>query len=91
MMALDLAGVACSTGSACASGSSEPSSTLIAMRCGPEILGSSLRFSFGHQTTREEVVEAVNRILKICNELRAGKLGQKIPFDRRRKGPILVD
>jgi len=91
MMALDLAGVACSTGSACASGSSEPSSTLVAMRCVPEILDSSLRFSFGQQTRREEVVEATNRILNICNELRAGKMGQKIPFDHRRKGPILVD
>jgi cysteine desulfurase len=91
LMALDLAGIACSTGSACASGSSEPSSTLLAMGCPPEILGSSLRFSFGQQTSREDVLEAVRRILKICNELRAGKLGRKMPVDHRREGPILID
>jgi cysteine desulfurase len=62
-MALDLAGVACSTGSACASGSSEPSHVLLAMGCSREIVASSLRFSLGVETTAEEIDEAVRRIL----------------------------
>jgi cysteine desulfurase len=73
-LALDQAGVACSTGSACASGSSEPSPVHIAMGCGPEVISSALRFSFGVQTTAAEVGEAVNRITRICNHLRREKL-----------------
>ena len=61
-MALDLAGVCCSTGSACASGSSEPSPTLLAMNLPREIIDSSLRFSLGSTTTTDEIDEAVRRI-----------------------------
>ncbi len=91
VMALDLAGVACSTGSACASGSSEPSPTLLAMGCPRAIVDGSLRFSLGQGTTTAEVVEAVSRIVKICKELRTGKLAGKIAGGGRREGPILVD
>ena len=56
-MALDLAGVCCSTGSACASGSSEPSPTLVAMGLPREIVESSLRFSLGPTTTADEIDE----------------------------------
>ncbi|HTU26048.1 MAG TPA: cysteine desulfurase family protein, partial [Pirellulales bacterium] len=62
-MALDLAGVACSTGSACASGSSEPSHVLLAMGCEREVVASSLRFSLGAETTADEIDEAIRRIL----------------------------
>jgi cysteine desulfurase len=72
-MALDLAGVACSTGSACASGSTDPSPVLIAMGCLEEHLHSSLRFSLGATTTRAEVAEAAKRILNVCNDLRSRK------------------
>jgi cysteine desulfurase len=65
-MALDMAGVACSTGSACASGSSEPSPVLTAMGCSKEILASSLRFSLGATTTLAEIDEAIGRILNVC-------------------------
>jgi cysteine desulfurase len=66
LMALDLAGVACSAGSACASGSSEPSPVLTAMDCSKEILASSLRFSLGATTTLAEIDEAIARILSVC-------------------------
>lgn len=69
-MALDLAGVACSTGSACASGSSEPSPVLAAMGCPPDIIGSSLRFSLGVLSSEPDVEEAVRRILLTCSRLR---------------------
>jgi cysteine desulfurase len=73
LMALDLAGVACSTGSACASGSSEPSPVLSAMGCSPEVLASSLRFSLGATTTAEEVEEAIRRISRARAQLVAAR------------------
>jgi len=69
LMALDLAGVACSSGSACASGSSEPSPVLLAMGCDKETVAGSLRFSLGATTTAEEIDEAVRRILAVTRRL----------------------
>jgi cysteine desulfurase len=69
-LALDQAGVACSTGSACASGSSEPSPVHVAMGLGPQTISSALRFSFGVSTTTDEVEEAARRIINVCNGLR---------------------
>jgi cysteine desulfurase len=69
LMAFDLAGVACSVGSACSSGSTELSPTLQAMGLRHELVASSLRFSFGATTTEQDVDEAVGRILRICMEL----------------------
>jgi cysteine desulfurase len=69
-MALDLAGVACSTGSACASGSSEPSPALIAMGLEKALIDGSVRFSLGATTTAAEVDEAASRILRCCQHLR---------------------
>ena len=71
LMALDLAGVACSTGSACASGSSEPSGVLLAMEAAREVVNSSLRFSLGAETTEEEIDEAVQRIVATAGNLAA--------------------
>ena len=73
LMALDLAGVACSTGSACASGSSEPSPVLAAMGCDPSVLASSLRFSLGATTTAEEIAEAIERISSVGANIAARK------------------
>ncbi|MCI0333644.1 MAG: cysteine desulfurase [Planctomycetes bacterium] len=72
-MALDQAGIACSTGSACASGSSETSPVLIAMGCEEAVLGSALRFSLGATTTAAHIDEAARRILHCCNALRQQK------------------
>jgi cysteine desulfurase len=73
-IALDQAGVACSTGSACASGSSEPSPTHLAMGLDPAVVGSALRLSFGATTTAAGLGEATRRILKICNDLGSKKV-----------------
>jgi cysteine desulfurase len=62
LMALDLAGVACSTGSACSSGSLLPSPVLRAMGVPEEVLRSSLRFSFGPMVELADIDEAGNRI-----------------------------
>jgi cysteine desulfurase len=69
-MALDREGVACSTGSACASGSSEPSPALVAMGLSEGAIRGALRFSLGAATTNEEIDEAARRILLICKRLR---------------------
>jgi cysteine desulfurase len=68
-MALDLAGVACSVGAACASGSTELSPTLRAMDLPKELVASSLRFSLGATTTAAEIDEAVRRIVRVCREI----------------------
>jgi cysteine desulfurase len=77
LLALDAAGVCCSTGSACASGSSDPSPVLLAMGLPHEVIASSLRFSFGTTNTLAEAEEAACRILKTVNELRGLKMGRK--------------
>jgi cysteine desulfurase len=69
LLALDMAGVACSVGSACASGSTELSPTLRAMGLPNDIVSSSLRFSIGATTTEAEIDEAIARILRVCREL----------------------
>jgi cysteine desulfurase len=70
LVALDMSGVACSVGSACASGSTELSPTLRAMGLANGIVASSLRFSLGVTTTEAEIDEAVRRILDVCRQLR---------------------
>jgi cysteine desulfurase len=72
LLALDMAGVVCSVGAACASGSSELSPTLRAMQLSNELVGSSLRFSVGATTTEAQIDEAVRRIVHVCRELRGG-------------------
>lgn len=70
LIALDQVGIACSVGSACASGSTELSPTLLAMGLPREIVRSSLRFSLGAETTEAEIDEAVRRILRVVKEIR---------------------
>ncbi|MFN3150678.1 cysteine desulfurase family protein [Bremerella sp.] len=70
VMALDMAGVACSTGSACASGSSEPSPTLIAMGVPEDVISGSIRLSLSRFTTEPEVDEVASRISQCVKRLR---------------------
>ncbi len=70
IMALDLAGVACSTGSACASGSSEPSPVHLAMGLPPSLVRSALRFSVSVLNIEDEIEEAARRILRVLHTLR---------------------
>jgi cysteine desulfurase len=71
LMQLDMAGVAASLGSACASGSTRLSPTLMAMRVPSECLRSSVRFSFGANTTETEVDEAIRRVVSAVRNLNA--------------------
>ena len=79
LMALDLHGVACSTGSACASGSSEPSPTLLAMGLSKALVEGSVRLSLSALTTPAQISEATKRILLCVNDLRRRNIGQKSP------------
>jgi cysteine desulfurase len=62
-IALDLAGLAASTGSACVSGSNELSHVLVAMGYGEEEARGALRFSLGRTTTATEIAEAAEMIV----------------------------
>ena len=71
LMALDLRGLACSTGSACASGSSEPSPVLLAMGLPDDIVGGAIRLSVGQQNTEQEVRTAAEWIIEAVQALRS--------------------
>jgi cysteine desulfurase len=58
LMALDLAGVAVSTGAACAAGAVEPSHVLRAMGLPPERVQASIRFSLGRTNTEDDIARA---------------------------------
>jgi len=67
---LDLRGVAASHGSACTSGSLEPSRPLQNMGYSKERVGSSIRFSLSRYTTGEEIEEALRIIKQAVKKLR---------------------
>ncbi len=71
VMALDLEGVACSTGSACSSGSTEPSHVLTAMGLSKEAARGSLRLSFGRYNSEADVDTALEAIARVVARLRA--------------------
>jgi cysteine desulfurase len=73
LMAFDLEGVACATGSACSSGSLLPSPVLQAMGVPEDVLRSAMRFSLGFQLTDDEVDEAARRVAAVVRRLRASK------------------
>jgi cysteine desulfurase len=70
VIALDLAGVAASTGSACSSGSLEPSHVLMGMGLRPEVVQGSVRFSLCHHNTAEEIDSTVEIIQNVVNRMR---------------------
>jgi len=70
LLSMDLEGIEASTGSACASGSLEPSHVLLATGIGPELAHGSIRFSLGWQTTREDVDYIVEKLPPIIKRLR---------------------
>lgn len=68
---LDLEGVAVASGSACTSGSAEPSPVLKAMNVPAEFINSPVRFSLGRGNTLEEILYAVDVLEKVTKRLRA--------------------
>ena len=71
LMALDFQGVAASSGSACTSGSLEPSHVLTAIGLPPEIAAGTIRLTLGRWTTEEDVDYLLDVIPQIVADLRA--------------------
>ena len=65
---LELAGIACSSGSACQSGSSEPSHVLSEILSEDEMKKISIRFSFSKFNTKDEIIYAAESVKKILSE-----------------------
>ena len=76
VIALDLEGVAVSTGSACSSGALDPSHVLMAMGLRPEVVQGSLRFSLCYHNTDAEIDRAVQILESVIQRLR--KLSRRV-------------
>jgi cysteine desulfurase len=70
LIALDLKGLACSTGAACSSGAVEPSHVLTAIGLPPEDARASLRFSLGRHTTSADIDFALSVVPAAVAQLR---------------------
>jgi cysteine desulfurase len=73
VIALDMKGIAVSTGSACSSGSIEPSQVLLAMGRSRTDARSSVRFSFGRYNTREDVNKLVEAVIACVRQIRGAQ------------------
>jgi cysteine desulfurase len=71
VIALDLKGLAVSTGAACSSGAIEPSHVLLAMGLRPDQARASLRFTLGKQTVEKDIDIALTFVPEIVARLRA--------------------
>ncbi len=70
LLNLDLKGICASSGSACTSGSLDPSHVLLAIELPHEIAHGSLRISIGKYNTKEEIDYLIENLVEIVNRLR---------------------
>lgn len=70
LLLLSIEGFACSSGSACTSGSLEPSHVLLAMGIDPQLAQGSLRITLGRENTEEEIDRFLETLPKVVKRLR---------------------
>lgn len=75
LLALDLEGIAASSGSACTSGSLEPSHVIAALGLPEDLAGGTLRFSLGRWTTAEEIDRVLDVLPPVLARLRRAAAG----------------
>lgn len=78
LMALDVAGICCSSGSACASGSSQPSHVLTAMGAARPLVDTALRFGFSRLSTLQDSHQATADISRCYRRLGHKKTVEKL-------------
>lgn len=83
LMLLDQAGICASSGSACTTGSLDPSPVLLAMGCTAARARASVRFSLGLYNTEAEVDYALKQLPPIIEKLRANAPMQEMPLDHK--------
>ena len=71
LMRLDMEGICASSGSACASGSVEPSHVLAQLGIPPELAQSTVRFSVGSTNTEEQIDETIRKVTEIVGQMRS--------------------
>ncbi|MCG8569997.1 MAG: cysteine desulfurase [Spirochaetes bacterium] len=72
LLRLDLYGITVSTGSACSTGSLEPSHVIMALKVDPEVAHSSVRFSLGRENTEADIdktLESLNEVVSFLRKL----------------------
>jgi cysteine desulfurase len=79
LISLDFDGIAVSSGSACSSGSAEPSHVLLGMGIPPQMCQSALRMSLGRENTEEDIDYALDIIPDVVRRLR-----EMSPFHKKR-------
>jgi cysteine desulfurase len=70
LLSLDMLGIAASSGSACSTGSTEPSHVLTALGLGPEIARGSLRLTLGKDTTEAEIERTIRLVSETVERVR---------------------
>lgn len=70
ILRLDMEGICVSTGSACTSGSMEPSHVLAALGLPPQLAQGTVRFSLGKNNTETEIDEVIEKVPKIVEQMR---------------------
>ena len=81
ILRLDMEGICVSTGSACTSGSMEPSHVLAALGIQPQLAQGTVRFSLGRDNTEAEIDEVIHKVPKIIEQMR----GMSPEYKRKRK------
>lgn len=82
---LDLQGIAVSTGSACSSGTLEPSPVLLALGCSNDLARASIRFTFGKDNTESDVDYVIDALVTCVERLR-----ELSPLGRQELGAVLT-